>query len=79
MKRMQSWQQFNALPDLLELIPEEGIELSRSVVIKLCEIFAKGGILVESVEDLSYLLTLLDVEYNLIRLENNTITKVKYG
>lgn len=79
MKRMHSWQKYNPLPDLLDSIPESGLKLSDSAVVNICEIFAKGGILVECVQDLSLVLSILDKEYNLIYLEDNILKKVKYG
>jgi hypothetical protein len=74
----------NPLKDLLDLIPEEGVLLTRSTLIAVATLLNKGGIICETIEEVISCLELLAVkEYNIISIvsENGKakLHKVNHG
>jgi hypothetical protein len=75
---MHSFEQYNPLPELDSLIPATGFPITEDSVTSLAEVFAKGGLLVENLQDLLLLLKILeDSEY--LTITDNTIKKVYNG
>ena len=58
----------NPFPNILQAIPESGLELTPTVVTHLSKLFALGGIMVDDIKETVYLLKLMGEWCGLVEL-----------
>lgn len=71
---------YNPLKDLLNIIPDNvGLTINNTTLALIGAILAKGGVILETYEEVILTLHLIAKEYKIIELESNNLRITKYG